>query len=137
MNFRGKKNRNLVSIDLTPLIDAVFLLLIFFAVTTTFIATPGIRVNLPGSKVSSLEKEKKELSISLTDTGEIIFEREFVSLEALHDILRKASREDKALLVILRADREVSHGRVVEVMDRVKRSGFNRIAIATKSKDKP
>lgn len=137
MNFRGKKSRNLVTIDLTPLIDAVFLLLIFFAVTTTFIATPGIRVNLPGSKVSSLEKEKKELSISVTDKGEIIFEREFVTLDALEDILRKATGEEKALLVILRADREVQHGRVVQVMDRVKRSGFSRIAIATKSKKDP
>lgn len=133
MNFSPKKKRQAVTIDLTPLIDAVFLLLIFFAVTTSFIATPGIRVNLPGSTTAKMEQDKKELTITITAAGEIIFEREFVSLTALEGILSKVPGQEKQLLVIVRADKEVRHGRVVGVLDRVKKSGFQRIALATRN----
>ncbi len=135
MNFREKNKKTPVAIDLTPLIDAVFLLLIFFAVTTTFIATPGIRVDLPGAKSASLQREKRELVITLTKEGEIIFEREFVSLKALEGILKKLPLEDKKLMVIVRADEKVEHGRVIAVLDTIRSCGFKRIALATRKKE--
>ncbi len=131
MKFRkenGKKIGFATAVDLTPVVDTVFNLLIFFALSLNFAATSGgINVKLP--KASSAEPVKAEqLTINLTKDGKLYLNDKVITSEKLSETLEK--NQDKDSLVIIRADSLVSHGRVVEVMDTVKGKGFSRLAIA-------
>lgn len=131
MNFkrRSKSQLNAITnLDLTPMVDVVFNLLIFFALSLNFVASSGgINVNLPTA--SSAKPIKTEnITINLTKSGKIYYNQE-VSTKA--QIRQKLSEvKDKTSLVIIRADNEVEHGKVVEAMDLAKIEGFSKLAIA-------
>ncbi len=133
MHFKRKK-RIVAPPDITPMIDVVFLLLIFFMLSTTFIVHPGITIDLPQSSAEQLKKEKEELEISITKEGEIYFEDRVVSIETLGQIFSKSSRETRESTVIINADEKTDHGAVVQVMDTAKTSGITRLAISTEPK---
>jgi len=119
-------------LDLTPLIDVVFLLLIFFMVSTTFIHEPGgIKVDLPHSDTQEFIRESGEVVIEITEEGGLYVDEVPVDEEALRAALRRTMRADPESVVIIKADRGVEHGRVVQVMDWSKRAGLYRLAVAT------
>jgi biopolymer transport protein ExbD len=122
--------------DLTPLVDVVFLLLIFFMLSTTFIVAPGIKVKLPKSSSTEVSREKKEVRVVMSQDDKIYVEQKLVSHEELGKYLKKAARENPEGMVIIQADERVTHGKVVEVMDIAKTSGFNKLAIATRPKER-
>lgn len=131
MKFRkenGKKSGLGAGLDITPIVDTVFNLLIFFALSLSFAATSGgINVKLP--KAASAEPVKNEqLTINLTKDDKLYFNDKTTTLDALAEALRK--NENKESLVIIRADDSVPHGKVVELMDTVKTQGFSKLAIA-------
>ncbi len=131
MKFRkenGKKSGLGAALDITPIVDTVFNLLIFFALSLSFAATSGgINVKLP--KAASAEPVKNEqLTINLTKDDKLYFNDKTTTLDALAEALRK--NENKESLVIIRADDSVPHGKVVELMDTVKTQGFSKLAIA-------
>jgi biopolymer transport protein ExbD len=131
MRFRKENAKKIgfgSAVDLTPVVDTVFNLLIFFALSLNFAATSGgINVKLP--KAGSAEPVKAEqLTINLTKDGKLYLNDKVITLERLSETLEK--NQDKESLVIIRADSLVPHGRVVEVMDTVKTKGFSRLAIA-------
>jgi biopolymer transport protein ExbD len=125
-------------VDITPLIDVVLLLVIFFMLTTTFIGAPAIKVNLPASSAKEISKEPKEVKVTITKDGKIYVDREAggsgdpISLKELEKLLIKVARENPDTMVIIRADENTTHGTVVAVMDLAKTSGLNKLAIATK-----
>jgi biopolymer transport protein ExbD len=121
--------------DLTPLVDVVFLLLIFFMLSTTFIVAPGIKVKLPKSSSTEISREKKEVRVVMAKDDKIFVEQKLVSIDELGKYLMKAARESPEGMVIIQADERVLHGKVVEVMDVAKTSGFNKLAIATRPKE--
>jgi biopolymer transport protein ExbD len=116
------------TLDLTPIVDVVFNLLIFFALSLNFAVTSGgINVKLP--KAASAEPVKaQEFTINLTADGKTYLNDKVITLENLSQRLKE--KKDKDSLVIIRADSSVTHGRVVEAMDAVKTNGFSRLAIA-------
>ena len=116
------------TLDLTPIVDVVFNLLIFFALSLNFAVTSGgINVKLP--KAASAEPVKaQELTINLTADGKTYLNDKVITLDNLSRKLKE--KKDKDSLVIIRADSSVTHGRVVEAMDTVKTNGFSRLAIA-------
>ena len=122
--------------DLTPLVDVVFLLLIFFMLSTTFIVAPGIKVKLPKSSSTEVSREKKEVRVVMSQDDKIYVEQKLVSHEELSKYLKKEARENPEGMVIIQADERVTHGKVVEVMDIAKTSGFNKLAIATRPKER-
>ncbi|MBI4228172.1 MAG: biopolymer transporter ExbD [Deltaproteobacteria bacterium] len=131
MRFRkeDEAKKGLAStLDLTPVVDVVFNLLIFFALSLNFAVTSGgINVKLP--KASSAEPVRaEELTINLTSDGKIYLNDKLITLENLSQKLKE--KQDKDSLVIIRADSSVTHGRVVEAMDSVRTNGFSRLAIA-------
>lgn len=131
MRFRkenGKRSGLGAGLDLTPIIDTVFNLLIFFALSLNFAATSGgINVRLP--KASSAEPVKTEqLTINLTRDEKTYLNDREITLEELSATLE--NNQNKESVVIIRADNDVSHGRVVQVMDMARESGFSRLAIA-------
>ncbi len=134
MHFKPMK-REESRFDLTPLVDVVFLLLIFFMLSTTFIVAPGIKVKLPTSSSTEISREKKEVRVVMAKDDKIFVEQKLVTIDELGKYLKKAARENREGMVIIQADERVLHGKVVEVMDVAKTSGFNKLAIATRPKE--
>ena len=138
MQFR-KTRRADPRVDITPLIDVVLLLVIFFMLTTTFIGAPAIKVNLPTSSAKEISKEQKEVKITITKDGKLYVDRRTggsgdpISLKELGKFLNKVARENRDTMVIVRADENTTHGNVVAVMDLAKKAGLNKLAIATKA----
>jgi len=130
MNFARRPQEDL-TLDLTPLIDVVFLLLIFFMVTTTFATQSGIGVKLP--EATAQERPSTEaVSISIKATGELFLDEKPVTREALRAGLKTLEQQRGAeTVVVVRADESVAHGRVVEAMDAARTAGFRKLAIAT------
>lgn len=126
---KSKKDEGASShLDLTPIVDVVFNLLIFFALSLNFASiSSGIKVKLPTA--SSAEQVKsKDVTINLTNDGKIYFNSDQINIGTLPDELNKL--QDKEILVIIKADNRVEHGTVVNAMDIVKSNGFSRLAIA-------
>jgi biopolymer transport protein ExbD len=122
-----------VALDLTPLIDVVLMLVLFFMLTTTFVLSPGVQVDLPQG--SSLQQPREsDAIITITKDGAVYFQDAQVSLETLQAVLQRAKSQQPGLRVVIKADTVVQHGRVVEVMDMAKLVGIERLAIATAPK---
>lgn len=120
-------------LEITPLIDVVFLLLIFFLLSSSFVLQPGIKVKLPKAKTTEITEEK-EVYITIDKEGHLYLNEKFVREEKLSKKLQEIANQDSNKLIIVKADKDVLHGRVVWVLDYIKRAGLNRLAIATESK---
>jgi len=132
MNFSSRDNkRGLTEINLTPLIDVVFILLIFFLITSTFVQNPGIEVQLPKASSAPPTTEQASVVITVTDQGRIIHHGEAVGIDELEIRLRGLHAKSPEQLVVVQADEATQHGKVVEVMDLARKVGFNMLAIAT------
>lgn len=119
-----------VSMSITPLVDTMLTLLIFVLLLGAFAIQPGIRVRLPEA-ASKEEEPKKELVLILTSDHRLYLNDDPLQLAELGARLQERLRDRHDGVVIIKADREVLHGRVVEVMDIAKRAGAVRLAIAT------
>lgn len=119
------------SIDVTPMIDIVFQLVLFFMVSTTFISTPGIEVELPRAASQVVMKDEEDLRIWITAEGAIHVDEQPVDLRELRRKMRRAAESDANTLVAIKADLGVPHGRVVTVMDVARQEGLSRLGIST------
>ena len=135
MQFRPSRSEaDEPRIDITPLIDVVFQLLIFFMLTTTFVTHPTIKVDLPkASEKAQPQKNPDEIVVALTRDGRIVYDGHAVDTSSLESVFRKAAGQKPDTTVMLQADREVTHGRVVQVMDLARRAGLRKLAIATQA----
>ncbi|WP_456409869.1 ExbD/TolR family protein [Oceanithermus sp.] len=126
----SRRRRREPTINLAPLVDIVFLLVIFFMVTSTFI-TPetGLPVDLPQAVTGEARPEGAPTVVVQAD-GQAFWKGEPVDDAALLASLQKALAQDPVGTVILRADRKTPHGRVVQVMDLIRQAGAKRVAIA-------
>lgn len=122
-----------VSMSITPLVDTMLTLLIFVLLLGAFAIQPGIRVRLPEA-ASKEEEPKQDLALVLTRDHRLYLNDEAVDLDQLGGRLQERLRDRHDGVVIIRADKEVPHGRVVEVMDIAKSAGALRLAIATEPK---
>jgi len=115
-------------IDIAPLIDIVFQLLIFFMLTSSFIMQPGIKVNLPKAVTSEVVKYE---NIEIIVSGENVtyFNGKVVTTQELNKLLKQAAKRDQ--FVLIKADRRASLGRVVEIWDTCRDLGITQINIAT------
>ncbi len=140
MNFRARQTDIESEINLTPLIDVVFLLLIFFMVTTTFSKEAQIRLQLP--EATSAEKSNPEdrfLTVQITEFGEYAVKgadddapRELInsSHKTLQRTLKQAARNMTDPVVLIRADRQTPHEAVVKAMDAARHQGFYQITFS-------
>lgn len=115
---------------MTPMIDIVFLLLIFFLLTTNFITQEGINVNLPQAKSASPQTQE-EITIYITREGCVFLKNEEVNEAQLYKLLKSLIGDDSGKYVTIKADNQVVLNAVVKVMDIVKSSGAERLCIAT------
>ncbi len=133
MQFQVKRRRK-VTINITSLIDVLFLLLIFFMISSTFLEQPGIKLELPEAK-SAVVTEQRDYVLFVDQEGRLFLNQDEVTLEDLGARLKEAlpSMKDRAL--ILKADQDVAHGIVVRVMDIAKESGVKKLVIGTRLED--
>jgi len=130
MRFRRPVERRETVFDLMPLIDVIFLLIIFFMLTTSFRAVfQGIKVDLP-TTTTPQEKIEENIIISIRKDNRIYLGTTQVTTSKLVSLLKKTLGGKKGL-VIVNADKEVQHGKVVEVMDLAKQAGAGRLGILT------
>ncbi len=129
MRFSSGRPRR-VALEMTPLIDVVLMLVIFFMLTTAFVLSPGIEVDLPRGHTSQ-EPRERDAIITMTKEGGLYFQDAQVSLETLRAVLQRAYNQQPELRVVIKADALVPHGRVVTVMDIAKYLGIERLAVAT------
>ncbi len=132
MNFRpAKKNRSLI-LNITSLIDVMFLLVIFFTVTSTFRNQPAITLVLPRSATATDAVETPAI-LYLTADGRVFLNDAPVAKNELGVILERmhaASGEDR---MVLRADEKAAHGDVVGLIDTIKQSGFTRVSLSART----
>lgn len=135
MNFRTKK-RDDVSVDLTPLIDVVFLLLIFFMVSTTFTKETHLEIDLPESSAEATSSEEVELIEIVVNAsgGYAINGKNLINnkLDTLKRAIQKTSNGKSDLPMVITADASVAHEYVVRAMDAAGQLGFTKLSITTK-----
>ena len=119
-----------IQLNIAPLVDMVFLLLIFFLLTSSFILNEGIKVNLPEAKSSQMQ-DRKGITVGITKDGKIFLDGEEISLEDLSQRLAGMIKKDPGKAVIIRADKEVILEKAIRVLDTVKLSGATKIVVAT------
>ncbi|MDL1957738.1 MAG: biopolymer transporter ExbD [Candidatus Desulfofervidus auxilii] len=133
--IRLKNNvNNGTKISLTPLIDMVFLLIIFFLLTTRFITEEGISVKLPQAR-STTPQTQREITVYVTKEGRIFIGNRELTLPQLYHELRILIGSDKNKLVVIKADREVILNKVVKVMDIAKTAGAAKLCIAARREE--
>ena len=130
MRFRRAVERKEAVFDLMPLIDVVFLLIIFFMLTTSFRTIfQGIKVDLP-TTTTKQEKIEQNIIISITKDNVLYLDKTRVKTSKLVSLLKKRLGGKKTL-VMINADKLVRHGKVVEIMDLTKQAGADRVGILT------
>jgi biopolymer transport protein ExbD len=133
MQFREKTKKRVI-INITSLIDVLFLLLIFFMVSSTFLERPGMKLDLP--KASHKESIRMEgYTLFVTSDEKLFLNDESVEIRALESRLREIAPEIEEEGIVLQADEQIRYGLVVEVMDIIKKSGIKKMVVATELKD--
>lgn len=131
MRFRDTKRDTNIIINITPLIDIVFILLIFFAVTTSFVTPTSIKMDLPKAKGEAVE-DKKNIRVAVDSTGALFIDGESIKDDELESRLKTLKDIHPEATVIIEADEKAMHGKVVFVIDKAKSADYAKFAIATK-----
>lgn len=125
----GMKRKPMASMNVIPFIDIMLVLLVMVLTTATFIRQGVIPVDLPDAKSADKKSDNKEVTIYVTKTSEIFFDKERVDLNELRSRLEKLSKEDT---VVLRSDKESKFQDFVHVMDILKKLNHESLYIVTK-----
>jgi biopolymer transport protein ExbD len=133
MRFKKKSEEDL-NISVTPLVDIVLVCLIFFMITYHFDIVSGARIDLPKVVNKNLEEDADKITLIISKSAEIYIGGKKYDQKTLEDQLKTLVKEKGYLRVILQADKDVAHGKVVEIMDIAKGAGISSIIIAAKWK---
>lgn len=126
---KRKKQQEDAGIDLTPMLDIVFIMLIFFIVTTSFIKETGIEVNRPNA-ATAVRDERGNILIAITANDEIWIDKRRIELRAVRANVERLKAENPEGSVIIQADKESKNGLLVETMDQVRLAGVQNVSIA-------
>jgi biopolymer transport protein ExbD len=139
MNFRGGhggglrgRGKNIIdsaAVDLTPLIDVTFQLLIFFLLTATFNTDAAFKVKLPKASASEPATESKSIVVEISEDGRFEIDRKIVDESELQTRLCMAAKEAQITTVNIKADQNTKHEKVVQAMDVAKACGIEKLGI--------
>ncbi|MGI2260097.1 ExbD/TolR family protein [Shewanella sp. GXUN23E] len=116
-------------IDMTPMLDIVFIMLIFFIVTTSFVKPSGLDYNKPEAN-SATKQKSANIFIGISKTGLILMENRQVDVERVTANVERMLAESPEAAVLIEADKDTQHGLVIKVMDQVKAAGVNKISVS-------
>ncbi len=117
------------AIDMTPMLDIVFIMLIFFIVTTSFVKESGITVSRPSAQTAA-EDKKGNIMVAIKPNGEIWIDKRAVDIRSVRANIEKLKAESPESGVVLQADTDSKTGILVKVMDQVRMAGISNISIA-------
>jgi biopolymer transport protein ExbD len=126
---RGRARRQ-IFINITSLIDVIFMLLIFFAVSSTFLEQPGMKLELPAAQSADIAQVKSYI-LFLAEDGAMRLNEKPVTLADLPKTLEAALPQMAEQSLTLFADKNVAHGNVVKVMDLARQAGVKKLVVAT------
>ncbi|MCC6932581.1 MAG: biopolymer transporter ExbD [Deltaproteobacteria bacterium] len=134
MNFSGKQNADDgIAIDITPLVDVCFSLVLFFMVTTTFISAQALDVSLPKAKTGGEIEANKELIVSTDAANNIIADKHKLNIAELKSLLLSWKEKQADFSLVIWGDKGTNHGTIVTILDTAKELGITNIAIATEA----
>ena len=116
-------------INITPMLDVVFIMLIFFIVTSSFIKEAGIDVNKPDAQ-TAVRQDKANILIAITERGEIWIDRHLVDPRAVRAIVERMHAENPQGTVVIQADKKSTTEVLIQVMDASRLAGVDNVAIA-------
>lgn len=116
-------------INLTPMLDVVFIMLIFFVVTTSFVKESGVEINRPSAETAQ-QQEQANILIAIRPNGEIWIEGRSVDVRSVRANIERLRAEFPEGQVVIQGDREAQIGLLVRVMDQVRLAGITNVAIA-------
>jgi biopolymer transport protein ExbD len=118
------------TIDISPLIDCVFILLIFFIVTTTFVEETGVEVDKPQA-ASAVRLEKTSILIALTESGQVVYGGREIGLSGVQPLVKRMLQQED-VPVIVQADSGAPSGLLVRVIDECKLGGAQKVSVAAR-----
>lgn len=131
--MRRRRNSNGMEedsgVDLTPMLDVVFIMLIFFIVSTSFVKESGIQVSRPSAKTAT-KKERANVMVAINQSGEVWIQKRRVDLASVRANIERLHAESPEGSVVVQADKDSKNGILVEVMDQIRLAGVENISIA-------
>jgi biopolymer transport protein ExbD len=132
--MRGKRRKSTdeeAAIDLTPMLDVVFIMLIFFIVTASFLKEAGVGVNRPEASNTPPDSESKNILINLTSSNQIWIENRRVDVRSIRAVIERMKAENPKAAVVLSADNGSKTSAVVAIMDASRDAGVYDVSLAT------
>lgn len=116
-------------IDMTPMLDIVFIMLIFFIVTTSFVKESGVTVSRPSAQTAA-EDKKGNIMVAIKPNGEVWIDKRAIDVRSVRANIEKLKAESPESAVVIQADTDARTGLLVKVMDQVRLAGISNISIA-------
>ena len=132
MDFEGRARIH-AHLDITPLIDIVFLLLVFFMLTSTFLVPEAIELELPESSSASVT-DTSPITVSLDQTGQLTLNGERIALDQLRTAIEPLLKQDAESAITLKTDARTEVQPLLKVMDEIRAAGGRNVALATTQK---
>jgi biopolymer transport protein ExbD len=129
MRRRYSQEREEEEVNLTPMLDVVFIMLIFFIVTASFVKESGMEISRPDA-ATAVMKERGNILVAITPSGQIWIDRRQVDVRSVRANIERLHAENPQGAVVIQADRDSKNGLLVEVMDAAKLAGVESISIA-------
>jgi biopolymer transport protein TolR len=136
-NGRGKgRYRPMAEINVTPMVDVMLVLLVIFMVTAPLM-TSGVNVDLPKTNAAPLNADSTPLTVSINAQGDIYLQDQKVELAELVAKLQAVAQGNGERRIFVRGDKDLSYGRIVQVMATVTQGGFTKVALLAEQTDSP
>ena len=130
MRRRRTQNDEETAIDMTPMLDIVFIMLIFFIVTTSFVKEAGVDINRPAASTGK-KTDSKSLVVAIAKDGAVYIDGSQIDVQAVRPLVESLRAQDPESAVMVQADDASRTGALIQVMDQIRAAGVTKISVAT------
>ena len=128
-NFYQKEDKELISINITPLIDIVFLLLVFFMLATSFIQKSTIEVNLSSGKNVEIENEKNTIVLIINKKGQIYLNKKLINISSIRNEVISIIEKNPKSKILIKSDKKLAVQKVIRLIEEVRLAGTDNIKL--------
>ena len=127
--FYQKEEKELISINITPLIDIVFLLLVFFMLATSFNQKSTIEVNLSANEATELDKEKNTLTIIINKKGTVYFNKKIINTNEIKNLIKSNLKKNPEYKILIKTHKKIPVQKVIRLIEEVRLAGTDKIKL--------
>ncbi len=127
--LKRKRHAQQAEIDMTPMLDIVFIMLIFFIVTTTFVKESGIEVNPPQAQTSQ-QQDSATIFVAINAEGDVWIDNRLIDIRSVRTVIARLHAENPEGTVVIQSDENARTRELVSVMDQIRMAGIDKVAIA-------